>query len=279
MFYQILIETTEKVGKSKQNKTINEIDKTNKEEILNDILIPYLKEEEFVFNGYFLQKKNIVRLKIVTTNQSARELAKYENDNMPAGLIMYVAPKDILTYDKYTTDVTKELLAEAKEFIKNPEVKDVPKSEALDKTKVFIVHGHDVEAKLEVARFVEKMGFEAIILHEQASDSMTIIEKIEKYSNVGFGIVLYTPCDVGYAKDKETEKKARARQNVVFEHGYLIGKLGRNNVCALVKQSVETPNDISGIVYIPLDNNGGWQIPLAKEMKSSGYEVDFNLFM
>ncbi|HEL5706984.1 TPA: nucleotide-binding protein [Clostridioides difficile] len=279
MFYQILIETTEKIGKSKQNKTINEIDKTNKEEILNDILIPYLKEEEFVFNGYFLQKKNIVRLKIVTTNQSARELSKYENDTMPAGLIMYVAPEDILTYDKYITDVTKELLAEAKEFIKNPEVKDVQKNETLDKTKVFIVHGHDVEAKLEVTRFVEKMGFEAIILHEQASDSMTIIEKIEKYSNVGFGIVLYTPCDVGYAKGKETEKKARARQNVVFEHGYLIGKLGRNNVCALVKQSVETPNDISGIVYIPLDDNGGWQIPLAKEMKSSGYEVDFNLFM
>ena len=72
---------------------------------------------------------------------------------------------------------------------------------------------------------------------------------------------------------------ARARQNVVFEHGYLISKLGRNNVCALVKDSVEVPNDISGIVYIPLDNNGGWKIPLAKEMKSSGYEIDFNLFM
>ena len=86
-------------------------------------------------------------------------------------------------------------------------------------------------------------------------------------------------CALPISKDKETEKMARARQNVVFEHGYLISKLGRNNVCALVKQSVEIPNDISGIVYIQLDSNGGWKIPLAKEMKSSGYEVDFNLFM
>ena len=148
-----------------------------------------------------------------------------------------------------------------------------------DKAKVFIVHGHDTEAKLEIARFIDKLGFEPIILNEQVNDGMTIIEKIEKYSNVSFGIVLYTPCDVGYAKNKEKEKMARARQNVVFEHGYLIGKLGRNNVCALVKDSVEVPNDISGIVYIPLDNNGGWKIPLAKEMKSSGYEIDFNTFL
>ena len=271
MFYQILIETTEKVGKSKQNKTINEIDKTNKEEIINDILVPYLKEEEFVFNGYFLTKENVTRLKIVTTEKSARELAKYENDHMPEGLIMYVAPEDILRYDKYITDVTKSLLAEAKEIIANPKTTEISKSEPLDKSKVFIVHGHDNEAKLEIARFIEQMGFEPIILHEQASKGMTIIEKIEEYSNVGFGIVLYTPCDIGYDKDKETEKMARARQNVVFEHGYLISKLGRNNVCALVKPSVETPNDISGIVYIPFDSNGGWKIPLAKEMKSSGY--------
>ena len=279
MFYQILIETTEKVGKSKQNKTINEIDKTNKEEIINDILVPYLKEEEFVFNGYFLTKENVTRLKIVTTEKSARELAKYENDHMPEGLIMYVAPEDILRYDKYITDVTKSLLAEAKEIIANPKTTEISKSEPLDKSKVFIVHGHDNEAKLEIARFIEQMGFEPIILHEQASKGMTIIENIEEYSNVGFGIVLYTPCDIGYDKDKETEKMARARQNVVFEHGYLISKLGRNNVCALVKPSVETPNDISGIVYISFDSNGGWKIPLAKEMKSSGYEIDFNLFM
>lgn len=153
------------------------------------------------------------------------------------------------------------------------------KKEHLDKTKVFIVHGHDTGAKLEVARFIEKMGFEPIILNEQAKNGMTIIEMIEKYSNVGFAIVLYTPCDVGYAKDKENEKKDRARQNVVFEHGYLIGKLGRNNVCALVRPSVEIPTDISGVFYIPLDDNGGWKIPLVTEMKNSGYKIDFNLFM
>jgi predicted nucleotide-binding protein len=116
-----------------------------------------------------------------------------------------------------------------------------------------------------------------IILHEQASSGDTIIEKIERNSNVGFGIVLYTPCDFGGKQQVNKIEKPRARQNVVFEHGYLIGKIGRKNVCALVKNSVEKPNDISGVVYVTMDNSNGWHIQVAKELKNSGYEIDMNL--
>ena len=144
------------------------------------------------------------------------------------------------------------------------------------KNRVFIVHGHDGQAKERTARFIEKLGFEAIILHEQASRGMTIIEKIEEYSNeVGFGIVLYTPDDKGNVKSEAEEGnlKFRARQNVVFEHGFLIGKLGRDNVAPLVEGAIELPNDISGIVYI---GDEDWQLDIAKEMKAAGYEIDFN---
>ena len=150
------------------------------------------------------------------------------------------------------------------------------KSQELSKEEVFIVHGHDEEAKAKTARFIQKLGFKPIILHEQASSGKTIIEKIESYSNVGFGIVLYTPCDVGSVKRASLELKKRARQNVVFEHGFLIGKIGRKNVCALVKGDIETPNDISGVVYITMDNGEGWEFQIAKEMKKSGYTVDMN---
>ena len=79
------------------------------------------------------------------------------------------------------------------------------------KKKIFIVHGHDNEVKLEVTRFIEKIGFDPIILHEQANNGMTVIEKIEKYSDVEFGIVLYTPCDLGYVKGKKKEKKGQGK--------------------------------------------------------------------
>lgn len=149
-------------------------------------------------------------------------------------------------------------------------------STSIAKDEVFIVHGHDEVAKIKTARFIERLGFKPIILHEQASSGKTVIEKIEVYSNVGFGIVLYTPCDIGGKDEKEPILRPRGRQNVVFEHGYLIGKIGRCNVCALVKGSIETPTDISGVVYISMDDSDAWHIQLAKELKKSGYNVDMN---
>lgn len=143
-------------------------------------------------------------------------------------------------------------------------------------SEVFIVHGHDDLAKTKAARFVEKLGLKPIILHEQTSSGKTIIEKIEEYTNVGFGIVLYTPCDSGCKKGEEKNFKNRARQNVVFEHGYLIGKIGRQNVCALVKGDIEVPNDISGVVYVNMDDDDSWHLKIAKELRSSGYDIDMN---
>ncbi|CNE60341.1 TIR domain-containing protein [Yersinia mollaretii] len=145
----------------------------------------------------------------------------------------------------------------------------------VERTKVFIVHGHDGEAKSRTARFIEKLGFEAIILHEQLSRGKTIIEKIEHYSNVGFAIVLYTPDDLGNDVKSASNGNLnnRARQNVIFEHGYLIAKIGRENVIPLIQDNIEIPNDISGIVYM---TDANWQLDIAREMKSSGYEIDFN---
>lgn len=145
-------------------------------------------------------------------------------------------------------------------------------SQGFNKSQVFIVHGHDDLAKLDVSNFITSLGLEPIILHMQASSGMTIIEKIEHYSNVGFGIVLYTPCDTG-AKVGALSGRYRARQNVVFEHGYLIGKLGRPRVCAVVKGDIETPNDISGVVYVGMDTGIEWQEQLKLEMRNVGYRV------
>jgi len=142
--------------------------------------------------------------------------------------------------------------------------------------KVFIVHGHDEAVKYEVAHFVENLGLGAIILHEQVSAGQTIIEKIEANADVGFAIILYTPCDEGKSKNEATYN-LRARQNVVFEHGYFVGKLGRERVCPLMKEGVQAPGDMSGVVYTSLDPAGGWKNKLINEMNAAGYNIDKNL--
>lgn len=136
--------------------------------------------------------------------------------------------------------------------------------------QIFIVHGHDDLVKTEVKSFVESLGLEPIILHLQPSAGRTIIEKIEQYSNVGFAIVLYTPCDVGAKRDSLIFQR-RARQNVVFEHGYLIAKLGRDKVVAVVKGDIEKPNDISGVVYVDFDEEFTWKTQIEIELKNAEY--------
>jgi len=138
--------------------------------------------------------------------------------------------------------------------------------------KVFIVHGHDEAAKLAVARYLEAIDFEPIVLHEQANKGDTIIEKIERHADVGFAVVLLTPDDVG-GKDKDN-LQPRARQNVVAELGYFIGKLGRGRVLPLKKGTVEIPTDFSGVVYTDMDDKGYWKIELGNELEAAGFEVE-----
>jgi predicted nucleotide-binding protein len=142
--------------------------------------------------------------------------------------------------------------------------------------KIFVVHGHDESSKISVARFLEKIDLKPIILHEQPNKGRTIIEKFEQYSEVDFAIVLLSPDDIGYPKGKEEEAKSRARQNVIFELGFFIGKLGRNKVCALYKEGVEIPSDYSGVLYKRFDGHGGWQLELAREIDGAGIKLDFN---
>ncbi len=154
-----------------------------------------------------------------------------------------------------------------------PNKNDSPKG----KPKVFIIHGHDEAAKESLARCLEKLGLEAIILHEQPNRGKTIIEKFENAAtDVEYAIALLTPDDLAYNKGDKKNIKPRARQNVIFELGYFCGLLGRKKVCMLYKEGVETPSDYNGVVYTVMDDGGAWKLNLAKEMKQAGLNIDLN---
>ncbi|WP_442838668.1 TIR domain-containing protein [Acinetobacter baumannii] len=141
--------------------------------------------------------------------------------------------------------------------------------------KVFIVHGHDENTLNKVARLIEKLGLEAIILNEQVNKGKTIVEKIEANSDVGFAVVLLTPDDIGKAHSAD-EFLPRARQNVILELGYFMGKIGRERVCALKTDDLEIPSDYFGVVWTNFDSAGAWKFLLAKELKEVGYDIDIS---
>ena len=142
---------------------------------------------------------------------------------------------------------------------------------------VFLVHGHDGEMKQSVARFLERIGFDVIILHEQPSAGMTIIEKLSEFGGkISYAIVLFSPDDI-FVRENEKEI-VRARQNVIFELGYFIGRLGRTNVTVLHKvvDDFEIFSDYSGVLYIPFEENDSWKMNLARELSNAGFDLDFN---
>ena len=274
LYYHVRIMTTS------SKDPYYEWDKIDLSEIKERIVIPFLKEERVCFSKQFFPASEIRSIVIVESELTVKAYRADLQKKYPNSSLLWTSPfifnEDESSVRNISDRVFKECKSQLQEITSKSEAPTPNKPQTpMDKSKVFIVHGHDDAAKEAVARFVEKIGFEAIILHEQASSGKTIIEKIEEYTNVGFGIVLYTPCDVGALQGQEKDDlKPRARQNVVFEHGYLIGKIGRENVCALVKGDIETPNDISGVVYIKMEGEKEWKYKVADEMKESGYNVD-----
>jgi hypothetical protein len=123
------------------------------------------------------------------------------------------------------------------------ETKEISKSRKSSKDKVFIIHGHDEGTKEKVARFLEGIDLKPIILHEK-------------------------PENLNY----------RARQNVILELGFFMGKLGRKRVCALLGKDVEIPSDYSGVLYISLEEET-WKFKLAKELKNVGFKIDMNMVL
>ena len=157
-------------------------------------------------------------------------------------------------------------------------ISDVIKTQTAEKiipesNKIFIVHGSDNESKLELENLLKDFGLEPIILHKQANQGKTLIEKFEEYAGiVRFAFVLFTPDDVG-GKD-ETSLKPRARQNAILEFGYFLGKLGRKRVCCLYKDDLELPSDMSGLVYIKfLKSPEDSYRQIVKELQAAGYNL------
>ncbi|MEJ0865696.1 nucleotide-binding protein [Klebsiella pneumoniae] len=151
------------------------------------------------------------------------------------------------------------------------------KTELPESNSVFLVHGHDEGTKHSVARFLEKLGVEPVILQEQINKGMTIIEKFQEFAKrAGFAVILMTPDDYGYPINNEQNKSLRARQNVILELGYFTALLGREKTMVLIKGDIEIPTDALGITYEKIDSNEGWKMRLARELKEAGYSIDMN---
>lgn len=192
---------------------------------------------------------------------------------------IFEPPLDSESVIPYVIDIVDEtigVIESDEDFTLKSTVTQEENIQVFDTKRIFLVHGRDNEVKETTARFLSKLGLEPVILHEQANKGQTIIEKFEANSDVTFAVVLLTPDDVGALAGEEVKLKKRARQNVLFELGFFIGKLGRERVIALLKDDIEIPSDFKAVVYTKIEGNDDWKLKLAKELKAGGLEIDLN---
>jgi predicted nucleotide-binding protein len=95
-----------------------------------------------------------------------------------------------------------------------------------------------------------------------------ILEKFEhRATSAAYAVVLLAEDDMGRSRLARV-LRPRARQNVIFELGFLFGRLGRSHVSVIRDSGVEKPSDIDGLVYIPHDRAGTWKKKLGDELKT-----------
>ena len=275
-YYHVRITT-----KSNRGNDERKLDLSNKQ-LTKRFLIPYENGTVITVNGKPIESDDIERIKINRTDvNSSRLLSQIRAENVSSRVIGFSIPDEWYVTNK-GVDVTDEFILGPAGYKKSDDangsngmgvVEVMPEN-----NKIFVVHGHDEEMKQTVARTLEKLDFEPIILHEQPNRGRAIIEKFEDCSEaISFAIILLSPDDKGCETNNFPESaKLRARQNVILELGYFIGKLGRTKVFVLFKDEpdFEHPSDFVGVLYTSFKD--GWELEMVKELQSCGYEVDAN---
>jgi predicted nucleotide-binding protein len=233
--------------------------------------------EELLSNLNIWELKNYELLKKIPSISGATPLklknATYINDKKVSLQKRKIEVKRNLGISILKLQTAKELLSLNRNFLTDG-------THSIDNHKsnpanIFIVHGHNNEAKLALARYLEKLGLKAIILHEQANFGKAIIEKFEtNASDINYAIVILSPDDEFISTKSPLTTNFRARQNVILELGYFYGLLGRSKVAVMVIDNIEIPSDILGIAYIKMDDTDGWKFKLAKELSSAGINFD-----
>lgn len=263
----------------------------SKEELEDQFLEPYRRGQTIVVNGRTVVPDNIDRIRVSKSQKSASRLKREaKRERQASNVVAFGGPSIEWKAADRAQDITDQLIqGPPGTFEEESEAEDLQSGTRDDADKVFVVHGHDHSLKHEVEAWLGEISLDPVVLHREPNEGNTIIEKLEEHTDVGFALILVTPDDMACTRkeiegqdSKESEDsdiidllEPRARQNVIFEWGYLTGKLGRENVCCLYKPNVELPSDLSGLLYQEVDQSieeAGYA--LIQELKHAGLDPE-----
>jgi len=243
-----------------------------RDHLVEKIAVPFVQNRQFFCGGVVIQPSRVEEVKFTETEENAKNvLSKLRARLIAGGVISFVEPSDVVSEGR---DITREILegASASKLPAQDTIVQSGNVVAKKSDRVFVVHGHDHTAVDQTELLLHRFGLKPIILRDAPSAGRTVIEKFEAHANVGAAIVLLTPDDVGGVD--AAHLAPRARQNVIWEWGYLVCRLGRPNVICVYKGGVEIPSDLHGIVTIHVTDDVREKAEeIRRELRAAGYTI------
>jgi predicted nucleotide-binding protein len=249
----------------------------SQEELDRTFATPFAAGKPFWFTGRLLNPIKVIKAVLFWSNVTADKLLLPNQENL-------VASKD----KKYLIEsIVKGKVKGAylctEKFLPSTENKKLSNQSASSASvnlsrRIFVVSGTDDEMKQVLTGALTKLSLVPLVMCEEPSQGKKIIEYFSRdYADVRFAVVLLSPDDFAYAKNKEaTSRKLRPQQDVVFELGFLLGKLGKNKVLIFFREcsNFEIPTDFEGIKVTAFDDRDSWKLALIRELTNNGLAID-----
>jgi predicted nucleotide-binding protein len=247
------------------------------EELVRTFSSPFSMGQPFWFLGKLLNPTKVIKAIIFWSYQTADKLTLPNQENLVAAKDKKYLIENILKGKVKGGYLCTEKFLSSTGKSMTPTQQEMPGSNL--RPRVFVVCGTDGEMKQAVTNALTKLRLVPVVMCEEPSQGRKLVDRFQDYADIGFAVVLLSPDDFAYSKDESpTKRKLRPRQDVVFELGFLLGKLGKGNLLVLCREFIdfEGPTDFEGMKVIVFDDRDSWKLALIRELINCGYNVDAN---
>lgn len=244
------------------------------EELVRTFSSPFTIGQPFWFLGKLLNPNKVIKAVIFWSYLTADKLILPNQENLVGAKDKKYVLENILK------SKVKGAYLSTEKFLSLTEKTMAPPQQTMSSSyvrrRVFVVCGADNEMKQSVTNALTKLRLAPLVICEEPSQGRTIVERFQEYTDVGFAVALLSPDDSAYFKDETPKRKLRPRQDVIFELGFLLGKLGKSNVLVFFREcaNFEIPTDFEGIKVTAFDDRDSWRLALLRELTNCGYNVD-----
>jgi predicted nucleotide-binding protein len=247
------------------------------EELVRTFSSPFSMGQPFWFLGKLLNPTKVIKAIIFWSYQTADKLTLPKQENLVAAKDKKYLIENILKGKVKGAYLCTEKFLSSTGKSMTPTQQEMPGSNL--RRRVFVVCGTDGEMKQAVTNALTKLRLVPIVMCEEPSQGRKLVDRFQDYADIGFAVVLLSPDDFAYSKDESpTKRKLRPRQDVVFELGFLLGKLGKGNLLVLFREFIdfEGPTDFEGMKVTAFDDRDSWKLALIRELTNCGYNIDAN---